>query len=258
MSLGKLYGVGVGPGASDLMTLRAVNCLQKVDCIAIPRRDKFSPSVAWRIAEPNVGEIKDQERLFLNFPMTKDPTIIKPAWEIAFKEIGQRLMEGKSVAFIAEGDPFVYSTFIYLYNVAPKLWPGIEIEVIPAVSSLTAVAITANMPIADGQERVAVIPASYGTQDLRKIFQMFDTILLMKVSSVMPQIVEALEAEGLLDCAAYVSKATMKEQKIVFDVASIKNDRCDYFSMVIVCKKSRNGILEGRVVKDAHQLGVQG
>ena len=126
MTLGKLYGIGVGPGASDLMTLRAVNYLQKVDCIAIPRRDKFSPSVAWRIAEPNVGEVKGQERLFLNFPMTKDPTIIKPAWDAAFKEIGQRLLDGKSVAFIAEGDPFVYSTFIYLYNAAPQLWPAIR------------------------------------------------------------------------------------------------------------------------------------
>ena len=251
MSLGKLYGVGVGPGASDLMTLRAVNCLRGVDCIAIPRRDKFSPSVAWRIAEPNVGAVETQERLFLDFPMTKDPAILKPAWESAFAQIGERLMQGKSVAFIAEGDPFVYSTFIYLYNAAPQLWPGIDIAVVPAVSSLTAVAVTAGVPVADGQERVAIIPASYGTEDLRAIFKMFDTVLLMKVSSVMPQIVDALEAEGLLDRAAYVSKATMKEQKIVWDVASIKNDRCDYFSMVIVCKKSRSGILEGKAV--AHQ-----
>ncbi len=246
MTLGKLYGVGVGPGASDLMTLRAVHCLQKVDCIAIPRRDQFSPSAAWRIAQPNVGEVLGQERLLLNFPMTKDPVIIKPAWDAAFKAIGERLIIGKSVAFISEGDPFVYSTFIYLFNAAPKLWPGVEIEVVTGVSSLYAVPGVAGMPVADGQERIAVIPASYGLQDFKAIVRLFDTILLIKVSSVMHQIVELLQEEGLLDHAVYVSKATMEEEKIIWDLASIKNDRCDYFSMVVICKKNRSDILEDK------------
>jgi len=257
MKPGKLYGVGVGPGASDLMTLRSVDRLRKVDCIAIPRRDKFSPSIAWTIAEPNVGEIPQQERLFLHWPMTRDPAILKPAWEIAFKEIGDRLYVGKSVAFISEGDPFIYSTFIYLYNHAKKNWTDVEIEVVPAVSSLSAVPIVANMPIADGEERIAVIPASYSIGDLPTILKTFDTILLLKVSSVMPQVCEAIEAEGLLDRAVYVSKATMPQQKIVRDIASIKNDRCDYFSMVVVCKKDRSGILEGKKIKVQSVLGVE-
>ena len=120
MAWGKLFGVGVGPGAPDLMTLRSVNCLKTADCIAIPRRDAFSPSVAWRIAEPSVGEVPGQERMQLNFPMTKNPEILKPAWDSAFAEIGKRLKDGKNVAFITEGDPFVYSTFIYLYQHAKK------------------------------------------------------------------------------------------------------------------------------------------
>jgi precorrin-2/cobalt-factor-2 C20-methyltransferase len=189
--------------------------------------------------------------------MTKDPDFLKPAWEIAFKEIGDRLYAGKSVAFISEGDPFVYSTFIYLYNHAKKNWPDVDIEVVPAVSSLSAVPIVAEMPIADGEERIAVIPASYGIDDLRGILKSFDTILLMKVSSVMPQVVDAIEAEGLLDRAVYVSKATMPQQKIVRDITSIKNDRCDYFSMVVVCKKDRSGILEGKKIKDRSVLGVE-
>ena len=171
---------------------------------------------------------------------------MKPAWELAFREIGERLLAGKSVAFITEGDPFIYSTFIYLYNQAPKLWPGIEIEVIPAVSSISAVPIAVDIPVADGQEKIAILPATYGVEDLRAILRMFDTILLMKVSSVMPQVIEALEAEGLLDSAIYVSKATTRQQKIVREISKIKNDRCDYFSMVVVSKKNRSGILEGR------------
>lgn len=250
MILGKLYGVGVGPGAPDLMTLRAVDRLRKADCIAIPRRDRFTPSVAWGIAEPSVGEVPGQERFFLEFPMTKNPALLKPAWDVAFQEIGKRLQAGKSVAFITEGDPFIYSTFIYLYEQAPKLWPGIEIEVIPAVSSLSAVPIMAEIPVADGREKIAVLPASYGVEELRTILRMFDTILLMKVNSVMPQVVEAIRAEGLLDKAVYVSKATTQKERIVRDIAKVKNDSCDYFSMVVVSKKVRSGVLTGKQVEE--------
>jgi len=256
MSPGKLYGIGVGPGAPDLITLRALDRLKKADCIAIPRRDAFSPSVAWRIAEPNLPEIPGQERFFLNFPMTKKPEIIKPAWDIAFGEIGKRLSAGKSVAFISEGDPFVYSTFIYLYQHARKLWPDVEIEVVAGVSSISAVAISADIPVADGQEKIAVLPVSYGVEDLRVILRMFDTILLMKVSSVMPQVVEALEAEGLLDSAVYVSKATTEQQKIIRDVATIKNDKCDYFSMVVVSKKNRSGVLHGNAAENMKEVEI--
>lgn len=245
MSLGKLYGVGVGPGASDLMTLRAVDRLRKADAIAIPRRDQFTPSVAWSIAEPAVGEIPNQERFFLNFPMVKNPHLLKSAWDTAFAEIGQRLESGKSVAFITEGDPFIYSTFIYLYQHAQKLWPGVEIEVVPAVSSISAVPIAIDTPVADGQEKIAVLPATYGIQDLRTILRMFDTVLLMKVNSVMPQVVEVLNAEGLLDSAVYVSKATMQQEKIIRDITKIENDKCDYFSMVVISKKNKSGILAG-------------
>jgi precorrin-2/cobalt-factor-2 C20-methyltransferase len=243
MPFGKLYGVGVGPGAPDLMTVRAVNVLKQVDVIAIPRRSEFDASVAWGIAEPMVGAVEGQERLYLNFPMVKDPSILRPAWDIAFTKILERLKQGKSVAFIAEGDPFIYSTFIYLYHEAVERWPGVEIEVVPAVSSIQAVPALVGMPLADGQERIAILPATYGTEDLKQVFQNFDTTILMKVGKVMPEIVEALESEGLLDRAVYVSRGTMDRQKVVTDLRSIKNDRCDYFSMVVVRKGNRAGIL---------------
>lgn len=246
MKYGKLYGVGVGPGSPELMTLRAVQILRDVDVIAIPRSNRYAKSVAWRIAEPNVPPREDQERLMLEFPMTKDPEILAPAWDTAFREIGSRLEAGKSLAFISEGDPLFYSTFTYLKNQAPRRWPGIELDVVPAVSSFTAVPAVIQATIADGQERVAVVPASYGLEELPAILKLFDTILLMKVSSVMPQVVAVLEAEGLLDRSVYVSKATMQDQKVVVDLASIRNDRCDYFSMIMVKKHGRSGVLEGK------------
>src|SRR5258708_37915749 len=116
MNTGTLIGVGVGPGAPDLMTLRSVARLKAADVIAIPRRSAWDESLAWRIAKGNVGEVPGQERLFLTFPMTKDPEKLKPACAAALEQVAPRLPAGKPVAFVSEGGPFVYSTFIYLVD----------------------------------------------------------------------------------------------------------------------------------------------
>jgi precorrin-2/cobalt-factor-2 C20-methyltransferase len=257
MIYGTLYGVGVGPGAPDLMTLRSVQVLRTVPVIAIPRRSEYSPSIAWEIARPNVGEVAGQERLFLTFPMTKDPERLRPAWDEAFAQIGTRLEQGLSVAFITEGDPLVYSTFIYLLAESSERWPGVPVEIVPAVSSITAVPAVTRTPVADGQERIAVLPATYGVDDLADVLRRFDTIILMKVGSVMPNVVAALEREALLDRAFYVSKATTGQEKVVRDLRTIRNDRCDYFSMVVVAKQDRNGLLAGRQAASVQVPGTE-
>lgn len=239
----KLYGVGVGTGDPELLTLKALKVLQNVDVIAIPRSNPYAPSVAWRIVEPVVNLKPHQVKLYLDFPMSKDPNRIIPAWEKALNQLDEAYNQYDSIAFITEGDPLFYSTYIYLHKKAKEIWQNIDIEVIPAVSSITAVASVSKIPIADGQEKVAIIPASYDLETLPQILKLFDTVLLMKVSSVIPQIIEILEKEKLLQNAIYVSRATMEYQKIVYNLKEIQNDKCDYFSMVIIKKNENEGIL---------------
>jgi precorrin-2/cobalt-factor-2 C20-methyltransferase len=243
MSYGTFYGVGVGPGAADLLTIRAANVLNSVDVIAIPRPSPYASSVAWRSAEPNLTGAKPQERLFLTFPMTKDPSVLVPAWEEACEAIVSRLTAGRSVAFITQGDPMVFSTFIYLRENVQRRLPELPVNIVSGVTSISAVPAACGIPLADGQERVAIVPATYGVDDLRKILRDFDSIVLMKVSSKMAEIVAALEAEGLLDQATYVERATGAEERIVRDVASLRGDRCVYFSMILVHKRGRSGVL---------------
>jgi precorrin-2/cobalt-factor-2 C20-methyltransferase len=247
MSYGTLYGVGVGPGAPDLLTLRAVDVLKKAQVLAMPRSSDYGASMAWKIVKPIIGEIEGQERLFLTFPMNKDPERLQPAWDKAFQAIGERLAKGLSVAFATEGDPSLYSTFIYLQREAPKRWPGIEIVVVPGVSSIAAVPSVTGIPLADGQERIAIIPANYGVDDLPALLASFDTTILMKIGSEMPNILAALEHENLASKTIYVSRATMPEQKIVRDVTQLSEEYGDCFAMAIVAKKERNGVLAGDV-----------
>jgi precorrin-2/cobalt-factor-2 C20-methyltransferase len=247
MRRAKLYGVGVGPGAPDLLTLRAVTVLKSADVLVLPRSSDYGASMAFRIIEPVIGQNDGQERLFLTFPMSKDPERLRAAWDRALSEIGERLMKGLTVAFATEGDPSLYSTFIYLAREAPRRWPEVEVEVVPGVTSITAVPAVTGMPIADGQERVAIVPANYGVDDLAQVLSSFDTTIVMKIGSEMPKVVQALEKTGLLDKAAYVSKATMPEQRIVRDLGSVRDHYGDCFAMVVVSRKERSGALLGDV-----------
>ena len=240
----KLYGVGVGPGAPDLITLRALKVLRGADVLALPRSNDWGESVAWSIVAPALSE-SAAEKLFLTFPMVKDPARMRPAVERAMDAIGERLQAGRSVAFVTEGDPSLYSTFIYVAGEARRRWPDVEIEVVPAVSSPLAVAAVTGVPLADGQERIAIVPANYGVADLDTLLAMFDTVVLMKIGPEMPAIIAALERARLLDRAVYVSRATMKEQRIVRDLRTIEAERGDCFAMIVVAKKERAGVLMG-------------
>ncbi|MDB4966491.1 MAG: cobI [Myxococcales bacterium] len=240
----RLYGVGAGPGAPDLLTLRAIKVLREVDVLALPRSNDWGESVAWSIVQPALLE-SQAEKLFLTFPMNKDPERLRPALNKAMDAIGERLAAGKSVAFVTEGDPSLYSTFVYVAAEARRRWPTLEIEVVPAVSSPMAVAAVTGVPLADGQERIAIVPANYGVADLDTLLRMFDTVVLMKIGPEMPAIIAALERAGLLGRAIYVAKATMKEQRVVRDLREVGGERGDCFAMVIVAKKERNGVLMG-------------
>src|SRR3954468_14831344 len=160
----KLYGVGVGPGAPDLITLRALKVLREVDVLALPRSNDWGESVAWSIAAPALAE-STAEKLFLTFPMNKDPERLRPALMRAMDAIGERLAADKSVAFVTEGDPSLYSTFVYVAGEARRRWPELALEVVPAVSSPMAVAAVTGVPLADGLERIAIVPANYGVED---------------------------------------------------------------------------------------------
>jgi precorrin-2/cobalt-factor-2 C20-methyltransferase len=179
--------------------------------------------------------------------MAKDPARLVPAWDKAFAAIGDRLERGLDVAFATEGDPSLFSTFIYLAREAPQRWPGVAVDVVPGVSSVMAVPAVTGVPLADGQERIAIVPATYGLADLEDLLARFDTVVLMKIGPEMPRIVDALDAAGLLQRAVYVSKATMAEQRIERDLRALPPEREGCFAMVIVSRKEHSGVLAGAV-----------
>ncbi|WP_028111104.1 precorrin-2 C(20)-methyltransferase [Ferrimonas futtsuensis] len=241
---GKLYAIGVGPGAGDLMTLRSLRLMQSLDVIAIPEKNKGqADSFAWAIAQQELDtESMRGEALYLWFPMTRDVSITVPAWEAAAEALVSRLQAGLDVGFITEGDPSVFSTWAYLQEELAERLPNLQVEVVPAVSSITAVPAATTIPLADGEERFCVVPATYGIEMLPRLIEEFDTLILIKAGRMVKPLIEMLEPMGLLHCATYVSHATGENQQVYRDLREVPEEH-RYFAMVQLSIRGRKGIL---------------
>lgn len=234
---GRFYGVGVGPGDLELLTIKAHRLLTHVPVIGVPRSRPNATSHAFSTIQDLIDP-DQQEILYLLFPMKRAFDELQSHWETAVDEIAARLAKGKDVAFITIGDPFLYSTFIYLYREMRKRYPDVEIEVVPGITSINAASAAALMPLVDGDERLAIVPATYEGEKLRQILLEFDTVVLLKVNSVFDQVLDILEEFDLTDQAVFVSRCTSSEETIVRDIRSLRGQKLHYLSLLIVRKES--------------------
>jgi precorrin-2/cobalt-factor-2 C20-methyltransferase len=229
----RLIGVGVGPGAPDLLTLRAARALREAEVLALPRASAEVPSSAGAIVRAAVGELPGQELLPLTFPMTRDPAVRAAALDAALDAVGARLAAGKRVAVACEGDPLVYGSFIDLLRAAPARFPGVPVEVIPGITAATAAAAVARVPLADGDGALRILPARRALGELDRIAESGDAAVIYKAGPVLPELALALAEAGLAERAILVSAATRPEEEIVRGLAPGQAKR-PYFSLVIV------------------------
>ena len=246
--LGQLYAVGIGTGDSELLTLKAVRIIKQVDVLAIPEKTKGkADSFAWQIVTGGISEDEiSAERCFLHFPMTRDAGQNVPAWQSAAETILGYLKQGKSVAFVTEGDPSVFSTWAYIQEELLVTAPELEPIIIPGVTSITAVPAATKIPLADGQERFCVVPATYGIDCLDELVKEFDTIMLIKAGRVIPKLSAKLKQLGLENTATYVSHASTEQQQVFSNLDDVPEGH-RYFSMVQLSIRSRKGILRGKL-----------
>ena len=236
--MGRLYGVGVGPGDPELLTLKAQRILTQVPVVFLPQKSERSSSFAHSIVEGSItGSRQKVEPLI--FPMHKDPDLLQPYWDKAVQKIRSYLVLGYDCAFITEGDPFLYGTFIYIFTIFRQRYPEVSIEVIPGISSINAAAATALLPLASNQEQVAIIPATYcdDAGSLRDILLRFDTIVMLKIHNVFDKVLEMLEELKLTEHCIYIRRCSTKEEEIVTDIKKLKGETLDYLSLLIVRKQ---------------------
>ncbi len=235
MKQGRLFGIGVGPGDPELITLKAYRILQASPVIAFPQKRTGEASYAYSIIETHLNPA-EKERLGLVFPMTKQVEVLKREWTKTASLVWQKLSEGKDVAFITEGDPLLYSTFIHLSRQIKQLHPEVEIITIPGISSIHAAAARLQLPLADGDEQIAIVPAVHHPVALRKAIREHDTVVFLKIAKVLPLLLDLLEEENLLDKAMIISKATSNEEQIWYDLRQLRGQKLPYLSLMVVKK----------------------
>lgn len=239
MAFGKFYGVGVGPGNPELLTLAAYRVVQEVDLVCTPKAKAENESLALSIVQQAIN--RSINTLELIFPMSSDPTVLDNHWEAATQQIVAQLQAGRDVAFITIGDPMFYSTYGYVLRRLAK-YPEIQIETIPGVTAFSATMSFLNVPLTEGNDRLAVLPAVYDPHLVLEMFRQFDTLVLMKVNKVYDQIVTVLDENNLLGHAVYVSRCGYPDQFYTRDLLSLVDKPKDYMSMIIMKKVGWEGL----------------
>ena len=227
---GTLYGIGVGPGDPELLTLKAARILRETPVIAVPVTQPGGDSYALDVVSGLVQP--DQQIVKLLFPMIKDAAAKAEFRRAAARTVQQYLVEGQDVAFLTEGDPLLHSTFIYVLN---DLSPGMQVQVVPGISSITAAAAQAQLPLVCGDQRLAIIPTTFEDEAaLRRIFADFDTVVLLKFHRMFVPLLGLLDELGLTESTVLVERASHAGGRVVRDIRTLRGQAVNYLSLLIV------------------------
>ena len=233
--IGRLYGVGVGPGDPELLTLRAQHVLSQVPVIFVPKKTEQNESIARSIVA-NLAPGIEAKIVGMVLPMLRDKEQLKKYWHQAADTIWQYLARGEDCAFVNVGDPLLYGTFIHILETLKKGHPEIEVEVIPGISSINAAAARTVVPLASDNDNIAIISGNREDKVIRETLENFDTVVFMKLNNVFDKLLEILEELNLMDKCVYVRRCTTKDEEIIWDISKLKGEKVDYFSLLIVRK----------------------
>ncbi|WP_374723789.1 precorrin-2 C(20)-methyltransferase [Calidifontibacillus erzurumensis] len=232
--VGTLYGVGVGPGDPELITVQAYRVLKESPVIAYPKSRKGKKSYAYKIIDAYVSP-NEKEMLGLIFPMTKDQVVLEKEWTNTVEAVYSKLAEGKDVAFVTEGDPLLYSTFIHLMKLMKSKYAQVPIKTVPGISSINGAAARLGLPLADGDEKIAIVPATEDTEAMKKVLLENDCVIFLKVSKVMNKMMALLEELQLLNNANVITKATSDEE-IIWNLYELPETELEYLTLMVVRK----------------------
>ena len=234
MNIGNFFGIGLGPGDPELITLKALHTIQRADCIFVPKSDTKEDSLALEIVKDYVKGKRVIEQVY---PMTKDKETLNTAWLKAAEEIHTEVKNGYDAVYLTLGDPMTFSTYIYLLRHLNTMLPAQAIHTIPGITSYNAAACAANYPLLTGDERLAVIPVPKDITELRPILESFDTIVLMKVAKNLDEVVQLLEDMKLSENALFASYIGQKNAYLTCDIVSLKGSGRGYMSVLIVKRR---------------------
>ena len=232
MIVGRLIGVGVGPGDPDLLTIKAVKAIQAAPVIAYVAANGGASMARQIVSEHLTGKAKE---IKFTLPMSPMPELASAAYDEGASRIGAELEQGLNVVALCEGDPMFYGSFGHLYERLGHRYPT---EIIPGISSVMAGAAAAKEPLAFGQDCFAVIPATMPEELLKGRLQAVDSAVILKLGRHFEKVRSVLNQLDLVDKATYVERASSSEEKVM-PLSEFDQRASPYFSLIIVSKNRR-------------------
>ena len=208
-----LIGIGVGPGDPDLLTVKAVKAIQNADIIMCPASKEDRPSIALSVVDPLIDKSKNQEIVKLIFPMTKDKDILEQTWKRNAKIMAEKVLSGKNVVYLTVGDPYLYSTWIYMHKDLEENYPDMKISVIPGIVSMFTFASKVGVSIAEGAEKVAIIPSCYDLSSVKEIAKNSETMVFLKDGRYFDQVINVLKESGFPDDSIFAIGQDLRNRK---------------------------------------------
>jgi precorrin-2/cobalt-factor-2 C20-methyltransferase len=233
---GTLYGVGVGPGDPELITLKALKVLKRTSHIFAATSSKNTYSLSLDIVRSHVQEARVEK---LPFPMTREPAVLQEAWDNNARRVLEVLDGGSDAAFITLGDPLTFSTFGYLLKTIKQLDPTVRIVTIPGITSYHAAAALTHTPVSEGEESFLVVSGALGAAKLRESLELTDNIILLKTYRHFDDILATLEEMGLAGKAVCISRCGLEGETVVHDIRRLTGQSLPYLSMLIIKKKDK-------------------
>ncbi|MCH5642779.1 MULTISPECIES: precorrin-2 C(20)-methyltransferase [unclassified Gordonia (in: high G+C Gram-positive bacteria)] len=238
---GKLWGVGLGPGDSELVTVKAARVIGAADVIAY-HCARHGNSIARTVAEPYFSDGQIEERLM--YPVTTETTDHPGGYQGALDDfysasadiLAAHLREGRSVALLAEGDPLFYSSYMHMHK---RLADEFDAEIVPGVTSVSAASAATGVPLVEGDETLTVVPGTADADELRLRFASADAIVVMKLGRNFERVRQALAYAGRLDEAWYVERASTTVERVA-PAAEVDPAQVPYFSIVVVPGRRNN------------------
>jgi precorrin-2/cobalt-factor-2 C20-methyltransferase len=240
----KLYCVGCGPGDPELVTVKAANTIMAAEVIFAPTAREGKPSIALSVVERYVD--KSARTASLVFPMVKDRDALREYWKKNAQEIADAVRTGKRVVYLTVGDPALYSTWIYVHRELQANHKDIEVEIIPGIASMFAIAAKAKVSLAEGEETLAIVPACYDIERVRKASEACDTVIFLKDGRYFDRTIETLGQSGFpKDAPIAIAQDVSAEEKEILEVKKLseylgkKGPAEKYFSIMVAKKNIR-------------------
>jgi precorrin-2/cobalt-factor-2 C20-methyltransferase len=235
----ELICVGCGPGDPELLTVKAVNAIKNADVIMCPTSKEGKPSIALSVVSSIIDKEKNPEIVNLVFPMTKDKDTLKDTWQKNSKIIAEQALSGKKIVYLTVGDPYLYSTWIYLHRELSLKHPEINIRVIPGIVSMFTFASKVGISLAEGAEKMAVIPSCYDLTRVKEIAKNCDTMIFLKDGKYFDQVINLLKEAGYSDNSIFaIGQDLDTDHEIVrkLTLGEVTQDTLTskYFSIMVV------------------------